>query len=62
MRLLIVAGLMFFVASCAPVTIEKEITEYKYEGDKLTQTYKEKITQIPEKRLPITLRHAELYE
>ena len=62
MRLTIIAGLLLFVVSCAPVTVTKELTEFKYDGDKLIETYKETITQVPEKRLPITLRHPELYE
>ena len=53
---------MSVLASCSPVTVSKEITEYKYEGDVLVETYKEALTQTPEKTLPIHLKHQELYE
>lgn len=47
---------------CSPVKISKCITEYSYEGDKIVEEYTECIEQTPEKRLPIHLKHQELYE
>ena len=61
-NLLFIVALLLFVVSCSPVTITKSITEYSYDGDKLVQEYQETVVQTPEKRLPMTLRHPELYE
>jgi len=47
---------------CSPVKISKCVTEYSYEGDKVSQEYTECIEQTPEKRLPVHLTHQELYE
>ncbi|MDY6830921.1 MAG: hypothetical protein SWC96_03630 [Thermodesulfobacteriota bacterium] len=61
-KFFLVIGLLFVLSSCAKVTLTKEITEYKYEGDKVIETYREAITQTPEKTFPIHLKHQELYE
>lgn len=54
---------LVFLASCAPVTVQKCYEEYKYTEDgKVKQRYKECITQVPEKMPPIHLKHQDLYE
>ncbi len=61
-KLMIAAALLLFLSACAPVTVTKSVTDYTYENGQLVQEYKETITQVPESRLPITLRHSELFE
>jgi hypothetical protein len=48
---------------CAPVTVTKTYTEHYWDphtGKEIT--YTESITQIPEQRMPVHLKQAELYE
>jgi hypothetical protein len=60
--LFVSAVVLGLLTSCAPVTVSKKITEYKYDNNVLVETYEESLTQTPEKTLPIHLRHQELYE
>lgn len=55
-------ALLMFCVGCSPVSISKCQKEFAYEGDKVVSEYEECITQTPEKRLPIHLKHQELYE
>jgi len=53
----------FTLAACAPVTVQKCYTDYKYdENGKMKQEYKECISQVPEKMPPLQLKHKDLYE
>ena len=54
--------LIFSAAACAPVTLQKCVKEYKYNGDKVTSEYTECLSQTPEKTTPVHLKHQELYE
>jgi len=60
--LLVSVSLLGFSA-CAPVTVTKIYSEEWTDpttGKKIT--YTESITQVPEQRMPIHLKHAEIYE
>ena len=54
--------LILSAAACAPVTLQKCVKEYKYNGDKVTSEYTECLSQTPEKTSPVHLKHQELYE
>jgi hypothetical protein len=58
----VVFAVLAFCIGCSPVKVSKCVTEYSYEGDKVVDEYTECIEQTPEKRLPIHLKHQELYE
>ena len=48
--------------SCSPVTIQKCVKDYKYDGDKLKSEYTECVVQTPDKLPPLHLKHQELFE
>jgi len=50
------------VMSCSPVTLQKCIHDYSYDGDRIKSIYSECVTQTPEKLPPIHLRHQELVQ
>lgn len=61
--LLLAVMICIAVTACAPVTLQKCITEYKYTADgKVQSTYAECLNQTPEKTAPVHLKHQELYE
>ena len=63
LALLLAAVTALGLAACAPVSVTKTISEEytdPHTGKKVI--YTESITQTPEKRMPVHLKHAELYE
>ncbi|OQB56767.1 MAG: hypothetical protein BWX99_00389 [Deltaproteobacteria bacterium ADurb.Bin151] len=53
---------LFLLMSCSPVTIQKCVKDYKYDGDKLKSEYTECVVQTPDKLPPLHLKHQELFE
>lgn len=60
--ILLLLLMVLSTVSCAPVTLQKCVKEYKYNGDKVTSEYTECLSQTPEKNSPVHLKHQELYE
>ena len=46
---------LFLLMSCSPVTIQKCVKDYKYDGDKLKSEYTECVVQTPDKLPPLHL-------